>query len=412
MFFKSVGKQIFLLGFNLFVCFSLSAQEAFVFEGKRSQELLGFKKSRGLVILPMYINGKGPFNFILDTGVGSVIITDAKLKDSLNLQHLRKIAIDGLGENDKLIGFSTPFLTLKVGSAVYKSASAVILESDNFDLSGYFGMPIHGLLGYDFFKSFIVKLNYEAGVLKVFSKKKARLFKNGTRIPMLIVDKKPFIDALVVTDQGKKLNLKLLVDCGSGHPLSLQSFENKPFELPHNFVLANLGVGLNGNIKGVDGRVSKLSIGKFTFDNMLTSFPHFKDVGAKLNPNTSNGSIGNPLLSRFSVVFDYQNQHLFLKPLNRINRPFDYDKSGLELVCVGDNFDRYLINRVVPGSAADEFGLMSGDELLAINFTKVAALTYSEIVKMLSSEPGRTLFIEVARGDEVIMGVLKLKQRI
>ena len=98
----------------------------------------------------------------------------------------------------------------------------------------------------------IIKKNSdEANLLKIFKQEKSRLFKKGTKIPLTFIDKKPFIQASVQTNEGKKLMLKLLVDSGNGHPLSLESFENKPFDLPINFVEANLGVGLNGNINGV-----------------------------------------------------------------------------------------------------------------------------------------------------------------
>ncbi|HET8828924.1 MAG TPA: aspartyl protease family protein [Pelobium sp.] len=413
MFYKLKYKQVFSILFVILTfTMPIYGQQGFVFAGKRTKEILAFKKSRGLIILPMYINGSGPFNFILDTGVGSLIITDPKLKDSLNFQYLRKIEIDGLGKNEKLVAYSTPFLKLKIGQAVFNNAHAAILASDDFSLSGYFGMPIHGLLGFDFFNSFIVKINYQAGFLKVFTREKRRLFKKGAKIPLLIIDKKPFISASVVTQQGNKLPLRLLIDSGSGHPLSLESFENKPFDLPNNFISANLGVGLNGNIRGFQGRVKRLNIARFYLDDVLSSFPYFEDVGAKTKPNTRNGSVGNPLLSKFSIVFDYRKSHVFFKPLNNFKKPFSFDKSGVEITTVGKNFDRYLISRVEPESAADEFGILVGDELLSINFNKASSLGIRAILEILSSETGRTLFIELARGDQRIVGILTLKKRI
>ena len=387
------------------------AQVGFVFDGKRTQETLAFKKSRGLIVLPMYINGKGPFNFILDTGVGSLIITDASLKDSLNLSHLRKIEIEGLGGGDKHIAYSTPFLTIKVGNATYKNASAAILTKD-FNLSGYFGMPIHGLLGYDFFSSFIVKINYDAGILKVFTKEKRRLFKNGAKLPLTILDRKPYVDASVLTDQGQKLSVRLLVDSGSGHPLSLESFENKPFDLPNDFVNANLGLGLNGNIRGFKGRVKSLNIGRFTLNDVISTFPFFEDVGAKAKADTRNGSIGNPLLAKFRVLFNYRNECVYFKPLSNFKKPFNYDKSGMGLIALGENFDRYFVSSIEPQSAADDSGILVGDELLTIDFNKVSSMGMQEIIKIFSSETGRKVFMTIARGDQQIVGVMTLKKRI
>jgi hypothetical protein len=41
---------------------------------------------------------KGPFNFILDTGVGLMLITEPKMIDSINIKSSRTIKISGLGE--------------------------------------------------------------------------------------------------------------------------------------------------------------------------------------------------------------------------------------------------------------------------------------------------------------------------
>lgn len=408
---KAIRTVFLFLAFSAFTMPS-SAQKHFVLDGKRTQDLIPFKKSRGLIIVETYINNKGPFNFILDTGVGSVLITDAKLKEALNLKFVRKIEISGLGEQSALEAYTVPFLSFSVGAAHCKSISAAILSEDVFDLSGYVGMPIHGLLGFEFFNSFVVKINYEASVLKVFNGEKPRLYKKGTKFPLTLIDNKPYIQATVETDEGKKYPLNLLIDSGSGQTLSLESYQQKPFDLPQKFIPANLGVGLSGNIRGFNGRIKNFTLGKYSLNSVVCSFPYFEDVGAKTSASNRNGSIGNPMLSRFSVVFDYHKHQVYLKPLPNYKKPFAVNNSGIELVASGDSFNHYLISRVEPQSAAEEFGVLVGDELVAINFRKVNTMSLSEIMKFFCAEDGRTLFIEIARGDEFIAGILKLKSRI
>ncbi len=42
------------------------------------------------------------------------------------------------------------------------------------------------------------------------------------------------------------------------------------------------------------------------------------------------GSIGAEIMRRFSVVFDYQNQKLYLKKNRNFNDPFNFNMSGLD----------------------------------------------------------------------------------
>lgn len=405
---RTIGLTLAILAFSV----PVYSQEMFVFEGARKQQNIAFKKSRGLLVLQMFVNNKGPFNFILDTGVGSLIITDTTLHQSLNLKYLRKVEITGLGEKEPLVAYTTPFLRLQIGKAVYKSTAATILKNDVFNLSAYFGMPIHGLIGYEFFKSFIVKINYEAGILKVYKHKKPRLAKLCKSIPIKLINNKPYIEAKVTTQQGDVLPLQLLVDNGSGVALSLESFDNQPIQLPQKNIPASLGVGLSGNITGFKGRISELKIADYSFTNLVTAFPRFEDVGSKTIAVERNGSIGSPVFTRFKILLDYQQGQMYLMPLRKYNRRFDQDKTGLELVTTGEDFTHYHVSRVDVGSAAADFGMLPGDEILSVNFIKASKLSLEEITKIFCSNEGRNVFLEIGRGTEVILGVLKLKKMI
>lgn len=65
------------------------------------------------MVIQLHINGKGPFNFILDTGVGLVLITDPKLIDTVSLQNLRSIYITGFGEGEIISAFIAPSVHLQ-----------------------------------------------------------------------------------------------------------------------------------------------------------------------------------------------------------------------------------------------------------------------------------------------------------
>ncbi len=390
----------------------LFSQTTYQFKGSRKREQITFTKARGLIVMSTYINQQGPFNFVLDSGVGIMIITDPKLKDSLNLQYLRKIEITGLGEGKEIDAYTTPFLNVQIGSAVAKSTSAAVLDNDVFNLSSYAGMPIHGLIGYDFFASFLVRIYFDAGYFTLYSNRESRLLRKGLKIPIEIEQNKPYVNVLADQGEYKKMPLKLIIDTGAGHPLSLESYENKAFPLNDKFMQANLGVGLAGNINGFIGRVDRIKIGRFDIKDPIASFPIYEDVAAKSLSVPRNGSIGNQLLKRFEIIFDYGNSCIYLKPNINFKEPFEHDMSGMELTSSEEDFTRYFVNRVEPHSPADEFGIQKNDEIISINFKKVSTMSMNEIIEILKSRDGRNLYLEIGRGEELIAGVFTLRRRI
>ena len=52
----------------------LQGQTNFAFKGKKQKDFISFTKARQLIVVTTFINDKGPFNFILDTGSNNSIV--------------------------------------------------------------------------------------------------------------------------------------------------------------------------------------------------------------------------------------------------------------------------------------------------------------------------------------------------
>ena len=72
----------------------------FDLQPNRKHVTIPFRMIRDLIIIQLDINGKGPFNFIVDSGVGLMLVTDPKLVDSINVTNKRTIKIAGLGKGE------------------------------------------------------------------------------------------------------------------------------------------------------------------------------------------------------------------------------------------------------------------------------------------------------------------------
>lgn len=407
---KLIFFQLLLLA-QAFLVFNARAQQ-FFFKGDRARDAIRFSMVKNLVIIPVYLNEKGPFNFILDTGVGPMIITDPHLIDSLGIKVSRSIKISGLGKGEEIDAFVSSDLRAKVGKAEITNIPGAILKKDIFGLSNYLGMKIYGLLGYYFFKSFIVELRY-SGKKLLFGYPEAFGKIKGERVPIEILGYKPYVNVELESPGHQLLTLKMLVDNGASHAISLERLYEKPFPIPASAIQASLGVGMSGPIDGSIGRVSSLKLGTVLLKNVLAAYPAYDDVAAKVILKDRNGNLGADVLSRFNLTFDYEDQSMYLKKNGQFNRPFEHDMSGIELYLQDTGKNRhYFVSRIEPGSPAEKAGVQVEDELISINFLPALSYKLDELNNLLKAMDGKQIVLTIARKNELLIKVFKLKQRI
>ena len=389
------------------------AQFPFTISGNQHKAVVPFKFLRNMLVIQVQINHRGPYNFILDTGCGTMLITDPALLDSLNLKYKKKLKILGLGEGEDLDAWMVSNLKIKIKGTECENMSAAILTKDVLDLSAFAGIPIHGLIGFDFFNSFPVKIDFADSTLTAFSTHKLPCWRKGNRLELKIEDKKPYLSASINFKQGFTLPAKLLVDLGAGHPLSIESGWNSSNAMPDKYITeANLGVGLSGPINGYMSRVNQMAIGNYQFHQVIAAFPDSCCQSDKVMEVKRDGSIGIDLLKRFVLLFDYQQGYLYLKPNYNYKEPFERDMSGMEYYAAGNDYRRIIVGRVEPGSAADLLGIEKDDEILAINFKEVSRMNLQEIDEILRSKNDRTLLLEVMHHNVQSKVLLTLKRRI
>ena len=338
-----------------------------------------------------------------------MVITDPSLIDSINVPHTRTIKLTGLGEGDAYEAYVTPVINVNIPGLTSNGVAAAILKTDYFNLSGYVGLPIHGLLGYEFFNSLAVKINFSDSTMVVCRPNDLKPFRKSHKIPITIEDKKPYMETMVTFPDGSTVNNKLIVDLGAGHPLSLENLLQK-HGLPPKYIVANLGVALNGPITGYISRMKEVDIGKYKLKNVITSFPD-KDYIKQSFTVKRDGNIGIGILKKFNVIFDYTNGLLYVKPNATFKTPFEHDMSGMEYYSAGENLSHLIISRVEPGSPADDIGLIKDDEIVSINFKPVAKMSAEEIDSFFKTNE-RSLLLEIHHGKKYDRVIISLKRRI
>lgn len=400
------------LGTLLLVVLSLSTTaQQFLLEGKKKRDKVSFDLVRNLMIIPVYLNGEGPYDFILDSGVGPMIITDSLLVEQFDTGKMSTYTLQGAGEVIKIEAFYTNRIKAQIGKASIQHIPTVFLKDDPFQISAYLGRPIHGILGSTFFHSFLIKVNYKSKRLRFYSFS-SRTRRKGTPVPIDIHYRKPYVRAEITQDQEAAVPVLLLVDSGASHALSLEALEEKPFPQPETTIPANLGIGLNGLVSGNIGRIDQLKLGSFKVQQVIASYPDYADIGAKIDTPSRNGTMGAELLTRFKVTYDYMDSLIYLKGTRDLRKPFDHDMSGLEIYVEYGDTNRYFISRVEPDSPAEQCGFRPEDEVLAVNLTSVSSLSLDEIYHLLKGGASREVIFEVKRDNERMYMVLTLKKRI
>jgi hypothetical protein len=392
-------------------CANTTKGQYFTFNGHRKKDAIQFQLVKNLIIIPVYINDKGPYNFILDTGVAPLLITDPTIVDTLDLKMLRSIKLKGLGDGEDLDAFISNAIRAKVGHASIQNISAAILKKDIFNLSNYVGMHIYGLMGFDFFNSFVVKINYPAKKISYFLANDKLKIK-GEKVPLTLIANKPYISARVGMGQQRMEDLNFIVDIGASHALSLESYKSKSFPLPDLRIKANLGMGIGGHINGYLGRVLTFQVGSYEFNNVLASFPNFEDAGSKLRTKERNGNLGADILKHFHLTFDYQNGALYLKPNKFYKNEFEHDMSGMEVYLEEQKGNRYFVGKIDPGSPAEQAGILSDDEIVSVNLMRIAQFSLDDLSNLFKSGNDRKIIVEIFRKNVVLFKILKLKVRI
>ena len=401
-------KLIICVGFILAV-FSGWAQE-FTFPNSQKKQSIQFKCIKNLIVVPLYVNGKGPYDFVLDTGVGPMIITDPSIIDSLNFSKLRKIKVSGLGI-ETVEAYVSQSINAQLGNATMDHVPTAILKEDLFNLSGHLGVKIYGLLGYNFFNSFIVDIRYTENRLIIYNHD-AKIKYRGEKIPIVIENQKPYLAASIEIPDSGTVNARFLIDTGASHALSLETLGGTAFPLPPKRISANLGMSLSGQIKGYIGRVSKFKVGNYAFNDVIAGFPDFKSISEKIDLSKRNGNLGADLLRKFNLQINYDEGFIYLKPNSFSKTPFEHDMVGMVVFLDQSEFKRVIIGEIDENSPAEKAGLCPYDEIIGINFKGIEFYTLNDLSEMFKSKADRNIIFEIYRDKRVFFKVVRLEKRI
>src|SRR5438270_9928810 len=144
-----------------------------------------------LILLPVSVNERGPFDFILDTGAGTSLIS-SELASELQVKKLG--SKEGQGAAGKISVSLATVESLAVGDMQLKNVDVGIVDLGQ--IGAAVGVKIDGDIGYNFLKSFRVSLDYRDSVIRLDDPKRVEPFAGNakTEVPIRLANPaKPLI---------------------------------------------------------------------------------------------------------------------------------------------------------------------------------------------------------------------------
>ena len=426
---------------------SAFSQNGFRLESKKSKITIPFKLLNNLVIVPIEVNGV-TLNFLLDTGVEESILFSLDESDEVSFSKIEKIKIKGFGSKEPFDGFKSTKNILKIKDFKDNDHTLYLVLDQDINISSQIGIPVNGIIGYHFFQNNSIKINYVSKKITIYKSDKefSKTQKQYNKIPLQFHDGKPYIVANTIFESSNELQTKLLIDTGNTDAIWLFKEKSKQIEVPKMNFDDFLGKGFSGDVFGKRGRIKTFELANFKLNNPLVAFPDAVSTTDIDTIQNRLGSIGAEVMKRFTVVFDYKNQFLYLKKNSNFNNPFQFNMSGIEiqhqgLQWISESYEEnpalannffdvegnkisnnlkykfllkpiYIIGNIRKDSPADVAGLKKGDVIVKINSKNGYNFTLQDINDLLKSEEGKTIKFEVERKTKSLKFEFQLKSML
>ena len=370
--------------------------------GDKKRIEIPFTESNGLLMIQLRMNGI-PLTFLFDTGAENTILFKREIAQLLGLESSRRIRIIGSDLSNTIHGYIVHNVRFKLRENVERIESIIVLEENVYKIQESTGHQVDGLLGGNFFRNVIVKIDYRKNRIIVSHPIEDNIpLTDYQELNSFFIDQKPYIWATLTSFDGQEKEVMLLLDTGSSIPFILHTNVDSSLHLPPQLIRGNLGIGLSGPLIGMIGISRTLAFSDFAFEEILTNFQDMNETVLEQREVVRHGILGNDIMKRFTIVIDYFHRKIYFKPARNYNKAFKYDKSGLVIIASGLDFNEYYIQRVIPGSPADRAGIQEGDKLITLQCMSTSFRSLDNIQNYFRRKPGTNIHLTVQRGSEKI----------
>ena len=265
----------------------------------------------GLILVSVTVAESPPLDFILDSGATQSAITDPYLADALGLEVSEAGLARGMGSGATRVLIAEDASIRGDGQGFLRAP--LVVHDIGGRLAAMAGRDIDGFLGAELFERYVVELDPMNRRLLLHDPETFVYSGQGEILPLEVVDRRPVVEGRVVVEAGKKpVPVRLVVDTGSSRYLTLITKSRRQLKPPAERTLG-ASVGVVGDTLVILAQVDRLEVGSLVMHKVETAWMEPFRVPAVRNIPKLNGIIGNPLLSRYHVFFDYRHGRLIVE---------------------------------------------------------------------------------------------------
>ena len=314
--------------------------------------------SGGVMVVKARLNNlPDSLSFILDTGSGGISLDSSTCANMQIALTASDTVITGMGNSHKVKFVFNQ--TLYFPGLTVKNLNFHVNDYDV--LTSVYGQKIDGIIGYSFFRRYIVKINFDSSHIEVYSPGDMDYPRNGTTLNPVFTTLP--IENLTIKDK-RKISFNFYFDTGAGlcFLLSEKFAKDSGILLVRRKPLYTQAEGMGGKLQMRLTVIKMVQVGHYRFRNVPTYL--YDDRFNVTSYPVVGGLLGNDLLRRFNLIINYPKRQIHLLPNSHFSDPFDYTYIGMATYFIDGSI---LVDDVIEGSPAFKAGIQKEDVIIALN---------------------------------------------
>jgi Aspartyl protease/PDZ domain len=339
----------------------------------------------GRIFVPVFIDGKGPFSFEVDTG-GHLILTTRTAKQ-IHLEPVGNSSVSG-GGTGVLHEGTVRAAEIRIGAAVIRDQPIWVLPLPDWANDRGVRSPRAGILGLELFERFAVQLNRKAKSMTLTPLENFSGQARGVALPLAFTE-----DAPLTRGSFNGLSGDFELDSGNAGLAIIEGYWAEDNGLRDFFArgIPWAGSGIGGEY-GIKLRRGEVTLGSIKLPHEVVSCAGLMARGSE-STQLQAGVIGESSLYRFDMVYDYARERVWIDPTTNVpRRPFN--RAGLRLR--KETPDAFTVSFVVPNSVAALAGIRKGDQVRSIDGRAASKLAASDAAVIFGHPEGTKVTLTIA----------------
>jgi len=295
----------------------------------------GLKPGINHIFIPVHVNGKGPYNFTLDTGAQKTTISSAlvhelgletqevigekyeHLKEKRNLKQVEASLSVGTEEliSDEIWTMDLVFSTEVKGKKIFQSsesngkevkrvAQPAIRRIIKTTKSGERVIePTKGVIGYSTLKNYFLSANYRTKILQLETSNTGFTHNNQEKLQEFQYIGNTLV-GIPVTINGEG-PFHFVLDTGAGGTTISKKLQEK-MDLPLSDIVVK-AVGVHGTQETRMAIINQMTVSSNTYENVSAVIIDESIIGPRAN-EIENGILGYNIFRDKELIIDYINQ--------------------------------------------------------------------------------------------------------